>query len=125
VHAAADAVGRLVDGRGDPLVLQRQRRVQPRDPGADDRDARGRRCRGRRGACEDRRPEGDAGGDGAAALQELAPRVGGLGPPLAQLGGGDLEPLSGVVLSSEARESAQKRCPCHRRPPSRFAVWRF
>ena len=45
VHASADAARRLVDGGGKSRVLERERRVQPRDAGAHDGDPRcGPRC---------------------------------------------------------------------------------
>jgi hypothetical protein len=113
VHAAADPVGSLVHGRRDPLVLQRERGVEPGDPAADDRNARGRACRSACGVREQDWAGGDPGADDAAPLQELAAGVRLLGPPLAELGRTEAEPFGVVVLPGDALDCPQQRRPCH------------
>ena len=75
VHPPADAVARLVHGRAEPLVLERERGVQARDPAADDRDprrglpprGRGPRERGRPADRDGRAEHAAAGGEARGA----------------------------------------------------------
>jgi hypothetical protein len=97
MHPAADAVGSFVDARRSPLVLQRERGVEPGDAAADDRDA-GRRGSRTRRTREQSRADGDRSPGGGAPLQEVTASVGGLGASLAQLGRTDAQPLGVVVL---------------------------
>ena len=117
VHAPADPVGGLVDGRADPLVLQAERGREPGDAAAHDRDpgavpARraGRPGERRRAAEHDRRA------DEAAALDELPARQRPFGLPLAELGGPDPQGLGLTVLPGQALQRTHQRCPCHGSP---------
>ena len=121
VHPAPEPTRRLVDVRGDALVLQRQRRRQPGDAAADDRDSRSSR-RARR-PCERHRPgHRDRRAERTGSLHELAaadPRV---LLPLAKLLHLDPELRRSVVLACEALQGPHQRCPRHFFAPL-FAVW--
>ena len=112
VHAAAEARRRLVDGGGDALVGEGERRVQAGDAAADDCDPR-RRRRGR-ALCQRRRAGDRDGRTGyTGTLQELTPGEGGLLAPTAQLGGWNAQALGAAVLLGEPPERTKQRRACH------------
>src|SRR5439155_26407313 len=112
--------GRLLAVRGQVLVVERQRRVRAGDPAVEGRDPRGGgRARGAGGRERAWRRGGGAGD--LSALEKLAPRVGGLRGPCAELGNVHFQRLRSRVLVRESLKRPHERRSCHFAPPR--SVW--